>query len=855
MAGLPPVNIQFVAGGVSNVMSAIKTLEQAFTQLESKITQLAKKGADDRVNAFQKEFASKKSIAEKFASEYNAILEKEVNHVRSAAQKKEEIERHHTQVLRNEAHKRGQIFQSALQSMGVQGVSAQSHIAGQMVPVGVGGGFIGSAALLSGGAAFFGGSGFYNAAGQQTNLDYMLPEGKANDARKLRNVALSSAGEMFLKAPGARQQFLSDRSDRWGGLVSGIKERIDNLHDFKMPSASRISDLVGWKIEDIGFATAGAMKKAPKAIGSFIGEHAGELGKAGLVAGSMALIAGSLMLFKKGLDLVTGSLSKAASEMVSGVTTIGGGFSIGSSLVKAASLETSAAQIVANALPEPGVGAPSRGEVLSWAKGSARGGEHTAEQFLGGLRAYQGLTGRTSQFMKMAPFIGKLASVSGAPFEQLAMGAAQAGLQFQNFSAEQIQDIMLKQWQAGREGAIEIKDAQTMARVTAGARMLSGGPTVANYMKQIGMVQIARRSVSSPEEATTAYERFQQFAATHSGEIEALGGQKVLNKQSQFTNMSQTVADAIKILMTKGYGTAEKLFGREGIRMVQAAAGVTGGTYDKDAVAMIDTIVNTKASLNDLDIAFKEVTTTTAYELKQAFNELTEEVGSSLLIVLKESGPQVKGLLKDLVKSVPNLMAEFLALSTVLPIVGDAFIALGPLVIELSKLLLSAVGWMTDMSPEQRATKGAEFEGLLIRLENMRKGPEEKQGQRAQDVGALMSVLNSPELKGTRGRYFYGVDEESFKKTLLSGTSEERASAISKILTRSEQTGGALKGSQLEGDLKRILSLETGNAALTEAAYMLMGAAEKLALLQTAGHTPLPSTGPNSFLNWGPANR
>ena len=79
MAGLPPVNIQFVAGGVSNVMSAIKTLEQAFTQLESKITQLAKKGADDRVNAFQKEFASKKSIAEKFASEYNAILEKEVN--------------------------------------------------------------------------------------------------------------------------------------------------------------------------------------------------------------------------------------------------------------------------------------------------------------------------------------------------------------------------------------------------------------------------------------------------------------------------------------------------------------------------------------------------------------------------------------------------------------------------------------------------------------------------------------------------------------------------------------------------------------------------------------------------------
>ena len=824
MAGLPPVNIQFVAGGVSNVLSAIKTLEQAFTQLENKITQLAKRSAEDRVNAFQKEFASKKSIAERFSTEYKAILEKEVTATKAAAQKKEEIERQHTQVLRNEAHKRGQIFSAALQSMGVQGVTAQSKIAGQMVPIGagsavmIGSAAIGSAALLSGGAAFFGGRDYNKHPLTDEEIGIYNPNEHAPFWRRGRIAALESKGRMS-RAEG--NELVRLRQPILGGRP-----------------------LFGWN------------QYSPKSAMPDGEDTEKSLGGINVLSSSLAAVTASLYVFKQGLDIVVGGLKQAATEMVSGVTTIGGGFSISGSLVRAASLETSASQIVANALPEPGIGSPSRGELINWARKNAQGGEHTAEQFMGGLRAYQGLTGRTSQFMKMAPFIGKLASVSGAPFEQLAMGAAQAGLQFQNFSPAQIQDIMLKQWQAGREGAIEIKDAQTMARVTAGARMLSGGPTVANYMKQIGMVQIARRSVSSPEEATTAYERFQQFAATHAGEIEALGGQKVLNKQSQFTNMSQTVADAIKILMTKGYGTAEKLFGREGIRMVQAASAVTGGTYDKAAVEMIDAIVNTKASLIDLDNAFKEVQSTSAYELKQAFNALSEEVGASLLIVLKESGPQIKGLLKDLMKSIPNLMIEFLALSQVLPIVGDAFVALGPLIIELSKLLLSAVGWMTDMTPEQRATKAAEFEGLLIRLEKRRLSPEQQQGQRAQDVGAIMSVLNSPELKGTRGRYFYGVDEESFRKTLLSGTSEERASAISKILTRSEKVGGgALKGTQLEGDLKRILSLETGNAALIEAAYMLMGAAEKLALLQTAEHTPLPSTGPKAFLNWGPSNR
>ena len=778
MAGLPPVQIQFVAGGVSNVLSAIKTLEQAFTQLEAKITNLAKKGSEDRLNAYHKEFQEKKSIAERFATEYGEILQKEVQAAAAAAKKKEEIERQHTSILRNEAHKRGQIFSAALQSMGVQDVSAHSHIAAQTM---AGAGMAGSAALLAGSAAFFGTGG--------TRGAWKFPKRDFGPGYKPISKSEREEWELLGMMPMAPPTF---------------RERAG--HAFK--------------------TMRGGIEKGMEGAGSYLeGKLDESWAKTNVLGTSIMTVVGSLYALKRGLDVVTGGLSQAAHEMAGGVMQIGGGFSISGSMAGAASLEANAAQIAANQVR--GGDLTSRGQIISWARGGARGTEHTPEQFVSGLRSFQGLTGRTRQFMELAPFISQLASVSGASFEQLAMSAGQAGLQFPEFNSDMVKQVLLRSWQAGKTGAIEIKDAQTMARVTAGARMLHGGPTVENYMRQIGAVQIARRAVASPEEAVTAYERFQQFSAQHAGQIEAMGGKKVMvttPRGEEFRDITQTLIDASRIYQKHGVGVAEKMFGREGLRMAEAVSAMTAGKSDVEARKNLNELMEVQGDLKDaakeLENAFKEVTNTTQYQLKQAFNELTDEVGTALLSTLKESMPEIKGLIKDLVKSIPTLMTEFLALKDTLPLVGDAFIALTPVVLSFAKMLLEAVGWMTDMPAESREEKKAELESLMLRLEEKRqqdkRSPTQQQGIVAQDIVAIKDILGrTAEEKTTLN--LSRKDENS----LLFGSAQDRARVAGWYLEHRPE----IKGTALEQDLKRVMSLEEGNQALIEAAEELNNAA------------------------------
>jgi hypothetical protein len=809
MAGLPPVNIQFIAGGVPNVLSAIKTLEQAFTQLETKITNATKKGAEDRVNAYKKEFDSKKSMAEKFSSEYAAILQREVSSLSSHLQKKETLERQHTQNLRNEAAKRGQIFQAALQSMGIQGVTANSHIGGQMQP-GIGG--VGSTALLAGGAAFFGQS----AMGMSSNglqINGKTPEQNARDRNSIENKVFR--GERLstglIGEQNEAQRYKDIRRAKWGMFA----ETIPGLSTLKSGWGAA-GHLLGREIDSSLIGT-GKQILGNAALGAG-GHLVDSYNKSHLMTAGLAAVAGSLYMMKRALDVVTGGFTAAAHELAGGVTQIGGGFGIGSSLVKAASLETQAYQISYNA-----ASAKDRmpvSEIMSWSKAGSKSGEHSQEQYLAGLRSYQALTGRTSEFKNMSGFIGKLSSVSGASFEDLAKSAAQTRLQFSEFTPNQMQDLLLKQWQAGKEGAIEIKDAGAMARVTAGARMLAGGPTVENFMKQIGGVQIARRVAASPEEAVTAYERFQDFSARNSGQLEALGAHKVLNKDNKFRDMAQTIVDSAHIIGKINPGQAEKLFGREGIRMARGAAAVIGeGKSNEQALALVNEILNTKSSLKDLDEAFKEIQNTTQYQLKQAFNELTEEVGTGLMSVLKENMPQIKGLLKDLIASIPNLMTEFLAMGQMLPLVGDSFKALVPVTMEFAKALLQMAGWLTDIPEKRRDEMNAEFQGVIARLEEQRqnanRSPEQIIGQRAQDVVAIKDIIKSEQLN-------LSSNQES---DILKGGPSAARTAGWLLANRPD-----IKGTNIEADLKRVLSLESGNQALIDAAGELNNAANAITL-------------------------
>jgi mevalonate kinase len=815
---LPDVKIQFVAGGVSNVLSAIKTLETAFTQLENKMTTLAKKGAEDRTNAYRKEFDVKKSLAEKFASDYNTILQKEVAHHHSAINRKEEQERRYTQVLRNEAAKRGQIFSAALQSMGIQGVNAHSQISGQLVPHGDGSGMVGSAALLAGSAAFFGqGSISRSRAGIYPLKDAFpagmdMPEGLSRaeqEAFKIRhrsfgNIAKIGYHNFIAKPASSVQDFLSSNPE-----ASSPLSNMDRVRFSALRAATGGWGRVGQQISSVGSAV-GSVMTAP-------------------ISGPViAGVTAALFAFKQGLDVVTGALKQAASEMVAGVMQIGGGFSISGSLVKSASLQSMATRISVNAAT-PAERMPTA-EILDWAMSSSRTGEHSAEQYMSGMSTYQALTGRNKEFKNMSGFIGKMATVSGSSFEEMAKSMGQTRLQFGEFSPQQMQELMLKQWQAGKEGSIEIGNAGQMARVTAGARQLAGGPTVENFMTQIGAVQIARRSVASPEEAVTAYERFQSFAAANSAKIVAAGGHAVMTQTPEgekFKDMAQTMVDAAKILKQPGgFAKATSLYGREGIRMAQAVSNVIGeGKTDEQALKIIRDLLKVSASAEDLDKAFVEMQGTVQYQLKQAFNELTMEVGEGLLGVLKENMPQIKGMLKDLIKSLPALMQEFMSLLNILPIVGEVFFALTPAVIAASKVMLEIAQFMGTVSPGQAWESNRNLDVLGAKLvESMRRSrlsPEEKSTEAKQDLEAANKVFRT-----------YGISPEAGKQLL---NNPNRNRIFYDMLESGAVVGGkkfekpdVTKDAGLVAALQRLSVIQTGGDALIEAANRLSNAASDL---------------------------
>lgn len=92
---LPPVNICFVAGGVSNVLQSIKTIGTAFAQLEAHNTAVVKAGVEKRISLYEKEAAARQAIDNKFNSTYKASLDKEVSAYSAAMAKKSAIDKQH----------------------------------------------------------------------------------------------------------------------------------------------------------------------------------------------------------------------------------------------------------------------------------------------------------------------------------------------------------------------------------------------------------------------------------------------------------------------------------------------------------------------------------------------------------------------------------------------------------------------------------------------------------------------------------------------------------------------------------------------------------------------------------------
>lgn len=613
--GLPPVKIQFVAGGVAEVKSAMKNLEQAIIQHDKTITASQKSSARDRV------ISEKQAIADAVRLEKEGQKEKLTLLKESLKQMTEEQRKKYKEDI---------------------------------------------------------------------NLE------KQAQREALRVVKERVSEERRILREAERENRHIRRDDRWQFLKS-------SLTSLGVPGVSTGTRVAAQFMGESVLRAAGGGGGAAAAAGGV--SLAGGIA----IGAGVAAAVGALYLLKKGVDLVVDGLTSAAHEMVGAVITIGGGFSIGESLVKAARAEREAAKFsIASGSPgnEQYI---STSDVLRTARAMSHGTEFETGDILASARAYQKITGRGKSFFDMSKDLTQIASVTGASMQQVGQTAGQFKIQFPNLSNNEMVQLLKNTVAQGMKGAIEFEDMAKAAEISSKAEFFGGGNKVANVTKALGFAQLTMAAAGSSDEAITGGKRFLEELVSKSTQISAAIKTNVLEK-GKITDPERIAAKIAAYVegSSPHLMQAQKWFGERGIKTVEGIMQQTeikpGMSQKQKEDAYYEAIVKfTRANQDGAEFQemFNKSTKTSEYQLKEIFNELKSAVGEDLAKALKESMPGIKDFVKTLAGTSPVLGALFHSLANILPTVISAFENLIPILFGAMRTFLRALMTAGTITPQE----------------------------------------------------------------------------------------------------------------------------------------------------------
>lgn len=467
-----------------------------------------------------------------------------------------------------------------------------------------------------------------------------------------------------------------------------------------------------------------------KVRGSRIGIGGGGTGGgiSGVAGAGAALGAalGAAGAFSKAISYVTNAVQKTANELISGVTQIGGGFSIADSMVSSASSQRLAVQIASNAGASGGI---TSGAVGTWSKQMGSSTEFNQLEWTKALKSFQTLTGEISGFKDNAEFFGKLASVSGSSLDDLAKSAGVLKSQFKDLSDADVKEIMLKMWESGKEGVIEITDVNKMAEITGFASMFKGNKKE-NIMNIVGGAQTVAPMVGgNASEAVTRIKAVLTQLLTNSKKVENIVGYGTMSKDEtgkyKFNSVNQgyaTMAYLAKYKANQLNDLVPNVRAREaavalGNRAPDQEKGESTKDYLNRLEKFYDKLNDTTGSISDLDKAFAATKETVEYKLKTLFNEFSTSIGNDLLDTLSDAlkDGTIQAGFKSLKDSIPGLVAQFQAMLNMFPIFASALEQLIPLVISAA-LVFDEIAVQFAMIKEARNRRTPEESERRARL-------------------------------------------------------------------------------------------------------------------------------------------
>lgn len=465
--------------------------------------------------------------------------------------------------------------------------------------------------------------------------------------------------------------------------------------------------------QSAGFYRTGHLLRAASnmGVGSEMAAGAGmaEMAAVALpVAGALAAIYVASKLVEVGFQAV----EKTAMEFVGAITQIGGARGLQGMLVESSNAERQAANIAVNAGDQV-----SKAEVLQVMRSISNKSEFDKKDVGEMARSFIAKRGSFSEFKQLGAFGADLASVSGLSPSQSGAAIGQLRTQFPELTMADTKQAIMKLWGMGKEGAVELKDSTRMTQSLGFARSVSPN-ILAGLGLEMGMVQLAQRFTGgqSADQSVTGIRRLQEQLLSDPTSKKGQALQHLLG--SDYLSHDETgravLTNAPNTMARIALGTFENRPGMSEAfesRSMKAIRGFVSGDManqfvgktEKEKVGILEEMFkkmeDSSSHLEQFNGALEVVKDTVDYKLKQAFNQLANELEEELMKVWPDIAKAVTGFTRYLIAhkedfgtAVKDFVTGMIMIVKALPILGEAVVWLAKV---LAQIVLS-IGGMAE---------------------------------------------------------------------------------------------------------------------------------------------------------------
>jgi hypothetical protein len=631
------------------------------------------------------------------------------------------------------------------------------------------------------------------AALQRTQINQrMLAALREFDAKHVQGTAKSAEDRLAIENKFQRQLYnLNQRA----ALQQQHLMQNTSGGGFNLSSAGHLA-------QTAGFYRTGHLLRAAGELG--VGT---EMSLGGAAAFGGLAVAG--VLVEKAFAGVAGAATHLATSLIGAVSQIGGARNLQETIVEGVSTERLAAQIAANVTDNV-----STKEVLNLINKTSANGEFTPGQIGAGFSAFKARTGTFGPLKELAPFMANLASVSGLTAEESGGILGQIMTQFPGLKSNEVKQVAMNMWGLGRSGAVELRNAQDITQAL-GFAGKSGMGVTKGINFEMGMVQLAQRFTGgqSADQAVTGVRRLQEElllspgSSKYGGLQGILGGNFLTHDKSGQLVFSDEIKTMSKLALSSYEGKLpSKLIEERGQKALMGitsslSSQFTPGMSEADKQKIIEDTFTKMAdgsmAIDEFDGKLKDISETTEYQAKKAFNNLAIELETEVMPVFKDKVmPAVLDFVNVLKDNAP-------ALASSIEILTKAFSASIPIMLGFAKYLVATMQVLEPIIP------GASSDEL----------------QKLSDVIQTSSQDYNQSKHGSDLAHFLGISDEDFRKQIIADI-EEKNPSLKGDKNLENQPLSKFSKEEEESTFHRLLSPIADK--LTVAADKLKEAADKL---------------------------